>query len=55
MKSKIESIIEKRAAPIPAAVDLSKEPEAVFKDGIMKVKFKKGAKKGKSIPVKDGK
>ena len=41
--------------PIPAAVDLSKEPEAVFKDGIMKVKFKKGAKKGKSIPVKDGK
>ena len=41
--------------PIPASVDLSKDPEARFRDGIMKVKFKKGTKKAKSIPIKNGK
>ena len=38
--------------PIPAAADTNQEPEATYHDGIMKITFKKGEKKGKSIPIK---
>lgn len=41
--------------PLPPGVDLSTDPDAVFKDGVMKVTFRKGRHKGKSIPVKEGK
>lgn len=40
--------------PIPPGVDMQQEPEAVYADGIMRIIFKKGAKKGKTIPVKEG-
>ena len=39
---------------IPSNADESQEPEAIFKDGMMKVKFSKGIKKKKNIPVKKG-
>lgn len=40
--------------PIPPGADFSAEPEAIFKDGIMRITFKKRAQKGKSIPIKEG-
>ncbi|QVL56915.1 MAG: Hsp20/alpha crystallin family protein [Simkaniaceae bacterium] len=39
--------------PLPAKADMSIEPEATFKDGVMKIVFKKGENKGKSIPIKE--
>lgn len=42
--------------PLPAHVDIKKEPEATFKDGVMKIVFKKGvASEKKNIPVKEEK
>lgn len=38
--------------PLPGKADMSIEPEAIFKDGVMKISFKKGVNKGKSIPIK---
>lgn len=43
-------------APLPGNDDMSEEPEAAFKDGVIKIIFKKGTHKGgKSIPVKEEK
>ena len=39
---------------VPGDIDESIEPDATYKDGIMKVKFKKGAKKKKVIKIKKG-
>lgn len=41
--------------PLPEKVDMSAEPETAFKDGVMKISFKKGKNKGKSIPIKNEK
>lgn len=37
---------------VPSYIDESKEPEATYKDGVMKVKFFKNGKKKKTIPIK---
>lgn len=39
--------------PVPAAAEKDTDPEATYKDGLMKLKFKKGTKKKKSIPIKE--
>lgn len=39
--------------PLPPNADVSGEPEAVFKDGVMKIVFNRCEHKGKSIPVKE--
>ena len=39
--------------PLPAKADMNIEPKATFKDGVMKVVFKKGEHNGKSIPIKE--
>ena len=39
--------------PVPGNADMNIEPEATFKDGVMKIVFKKGEHKGKNIPVKE--
>lgn len=42
--------------PLPANADIKQEPEATFRDGVMKIVFKKGdPKEGKNIPVKEEK
>ena len=40
------------SAVIPSYIDEEKEPEATYKDGVMKVKFFKNGKKRKTIPIK---
>lgn len=39
--------------PIPSSADDSGEPKATVKNGIMKITFKKGKKRGKKIPIKE--
>lgn len=39
--------------PIPSDVDQDADPEAIYKDGVMTLKFKKGEKKKKHIPIKE--
>lgn len=39
--------------PLPAKVDMSIEPDVTFKNGVMKIVFKKGKNKEKSIPIKE--
>lgn len=41
--------------PLPVNVDMNEDPEATFKDGVMKISFKKGKQQGKNIPVKEEK
>lgn len=42
--------------PLPGNADMSEDPKATFKDGVMKITFKKGTHKGgKNIPVKEEK
>jgi len=38
--------------PLPPKADMSIEPEAIFKDGVMKIIFKKGKNNGKPIHIK---
>jgi HSP20 family molecular chaperone IbpA len=40
--------------PLPPTADLTTDPEATLKDGIMKIVFKKVSRKRKSIFVKKG-
>jgi len=39
--------------PFPLAAEKDADPEATYKDGLMKLKFKKGKKNKKSIPIKE--
>lgn len=40
--------------PIPSSVDKNFEAEATYKNGLMKLKFKKEKKEKKTIPIKEG-
>ena len=39
--------------PVPSAAEKDTDPEATYKDGLMKLRFKKGTKKKKPIPIKE--
>ena len=39
--------------PVPSVAEKGADPEATYKDGLMKLKFKKGTKKKKPIPIKE--
>jgi len=41
--------------PVPTSADESQEPHATIKNGIMTVKFHKGRKEGKTIPIREEK
>lgn len=41
--------------PLPSHANIEEEPEATFKDGVMKIVFKRCDPVGKSIPVKEEK